>query len=86
MVVLSFWDPRNQRPTVDFFADYPMDFDLLFRNSLLMPLAGTRVRVASREHLIAIKRAAGRAKDLEDARRLGELDERHGAPPPVEPP
>lgn len=70
MVVLSFWDPENRRPTVDLFADYPLDFALLFRDAVLMPLNGTVVRVASVEHLISIKQATGRPKDLEDAARL----------------
>jgi hypothetical protein len=73
MVVLSFWDPQNRRPTVDLFAEYPMDFNDLFNDSLLMPLAGTTVRVASVEHLVAIKRAAGRPKDLDDVERLRKL-------------
>jgi len=76
MVVLSFWDPRNRRPTVDLFANYPMEFELLFRDSLLLPLATTTVRVASLDHLISIKRAAGRPKDLDDADRLAELRDR----------
>lgn len=76
MVVMSFWDPDNRRPTVDLFADYPMDFELLFRDSLLMTLTSTPVRVASLEHLIAIKLAAGRTKDLDDASRLIALRDR----------
>jgi hypothetical protein len=50
-----------------------MDFELLFKDSQLLSLATTTVRVASLEHLIAIKRAAGRPKDLDDADRLAEL-------------
>ena len=73
MVVLSFWDPENRRPTVDLFADYPMDFEVLYKDSKLLPLGATAVRVASIDHLIAIKRAAGRPKDLDDANRLAEL-------------
>jgi predicted nucleotidyltransferase len=76
MLVLSFWDPQNRRPTVDLFAAYPMDFEVLFKESLLLPLSGTTVRIASVEHLIAIKRAAGRTKDLDDANRLSELRNR----------
>jgi hypothetical protein len=73
MLVLSFWDPQNRRPTVDLFADYPMDFEVLYENSLLLTLATTPVRVASVAHLIAIKQAAGRPKDLDDVSRLAEL-------------
>jgi predicted nucleotidyltransferase len=76
MLVLSFWDPQNQRPTVDLFAAYPMDFEVLYKDSLLLPLSATTVRIASIEHLIAIKRAAGRTKDLDDANRLSELREK----------
>jgi hypothetical protein len=73
MLVFSFWDPENRRPTVDLFANNPMDFELLYRDSVELSLAPTTVRVASIAHLIAIKRAAGRAKDLEDAARLEQL-------------
>jgi predicted nucleotidyltransferase len=61
---------------VDLFADYPMNFDALLADSQLMALAGTTVRVASIAHLIAIKRAAGRRRDLEDVERLTALIER----------
>jgi hypothetical protein len=70
MLVLSFWDPENRRPTVDLFVDYPMDFVLLFASSSLIPLTDAKIRVASVDHLVDIKQAAGRPKDLEDVRRL----------------
>lgn len=73
MLVLSFWDPEHRRPTVDLFAEYPLDFEALYRDSSLLPLSGAEVRVASIGHLIEIKLAAGRPKDLEDAARLAEL-------------
>jgi predicted nucleotidyltransferase len=73
MLVFSFWDPENRRPTVDLFADYPMDFELLYRDAVALPLAGVSVRVASLPHLIEIKKAAGRPKDIDDARRLAEI-------------
>jgi hypothetical protein len=76
MLVMSFWDPENRRPTVDLFANNPMDFELLYRDSVAMSLAPTTVRVASIAHLIAIKRAAGRPKDLDDAARLEQLGAR----------
>lgn len=73
MLVFSFWDPENRRPTVDLFADYPMDFELLYGDAVTVPLAGISVRVASLPHLIDIKKAAGRPKDIDDARRLAEI-------------
>ncbi len=73
MLVLSFWDPDNRRPTVDLFAEYPMDFATLFAGSSLLSLTDTAVRIASLDHLIGIKQAAGRPRDLEDVQRLLEL-------------
>jgi hypothetical protein len=73
MVVVSFWDPQNRYPTVDVFADYPMEFESMYESSVVMSLSGADVRVASIEHLIKIKRAAGRPKDLEDVARLALL-------------
>jgi hypothetical protein len=73
LVVLSFWDPQNRSPTVDVFADYPMDFETMFAKAVIVPLSGTQVRIASVEDLVAIKRAAGRPRDLEDAARLVQL-------------
>jgi hypothetical protein len=78
MVDLSFWDPQNRYPTVDVFADDPMDFEKLITAPVLMPLSGTHVRVASVQHLIDIKRAAGRPRDLEDAARLAQVREGRG--------
>ena len=73
LVVLSFWDPQNRCPTVDLFAEYPMDFETLFAQSVTVPLSGTDVRIASVAHLVDIKRAAGRPRDLEDVVRLNQL-------------
>jgi hypothetical protein len=73
LVVLSFWDPQHRCPTVDLFADYPMDFETMYVNAALVPLSAVRVRVASIAHLVAIKRAAGRPRDLEDVARLTQL-------------
>jgi hypothetical protein len=55
-----------------------MDFEKLFSAAVLMPLSGTNVRVASIQHLIDIKRAAGRPRDLEDAARLAQVHEGKG--------
>jgi hypothetical protein len=50
-----------------------MDFELLYRDAASLVVGQTSVRVASVQHLIAIKQAAGRPKDLDDAARLAEL-------------
>lgn len=49
MLVFSFWDPENRRPTVDLCAEYLMDFELLYSDAVALPWAGVSVRVASVE-------------------------------------
>ncbi len=76
MRVLSFWDPAGGAPVVDLFAEYPVDFEGLWSRSEAVDLGGVTCPLASREDLIAIKEAAGRAGDRADAERLRDLHER----------
>lgn len=73
LVVLSFWDPENRRPTVDLFTEAPLDFPDLWAAAETMTISGCRIRVASMPHLIEIKRRAGRPRDVEDVARLEQL-------------
>lgn len=66
MVVFSFWDSRNQMPTVDILLDPAITFDALWRDAIPMSLQGTTVPVASIPHLIELKRRSGRPQDLAD--------------------
>lgn len=54
------------RLTVDLFVRYPTDFDILWTNAVRVVLPRAEIRVASLEHLIAMKREAGRPQDLID--------------------
>jgi hypothetical protein len=51
---------------VDFLAEPAgvSTFEVLFRNAMVLEIDGMEVRVASIEDLLAMKRAAGRPKDL----------------------
>lgn len=51
------------------------DYELLMRNSDEVDVAGLKVRVASLEDLIAMKRAAGRNKDRIEVENLSALRE-----------
>lgn len=73
LLVLSFWDPENRRPTVDVFTEAPLDFLQLWTSAVVMNISGHQIRVASLPHLIEIKRRAGRPRDIEDADRLEQL-------------
>jgi len=70
MQVFSFWDSTNARPTVDIMLESAVPFEDLWAAASLMNIGGLEVRVASIEHLIRMKTAAGRAQDLTDIERL----------------
>ncbi len=69
---ISFWDPSGDRPDVDLFVEYPLDFDALLSSAEEVALQRTHCRIASTEHLVQMKRAVGRDKDLQDIEALNE--------------
>lgn len=75
MKVFSFWDSTAARPTVDVLLECPIPFAELWRDSIGVPIGDLQVRIASREHLIRMKAASGRARDMEDIARLRDLGE-----------
>jgi hypothetical protein len=70
MRVLSLWDPHHPMREVDLFVENPIDFDLLYDRSQLVPLTTTSVRIASIEDLIQLKRLANRPEDQRDIEAL----------------
>jgi len=66
MRVFSMWDPRRPLLEVDVFVDPPLPFEEVWSRAQTMEVAGATVRVASIGDLIALKRVAGRPKDLDD--------------------
>jgi hypothetical protein len=77
LVVFSVVHPSDPFSLIDFFVEEPMPFDTLFAGSTLMSLGTYQIRVVSLEHLIALKKAAGRPKDLDDVEVLEELKSAH---------
>lgn len=73
MKVFSFWDSTNTRPTVDVMIDPPIAFDELWRDAQVVQVGSHEVRIASIGHLILMKEASGRDRDLEDIERLRRL-------------
>jgi len=73
MIVLSMIDPHDPLRHVDLFVEYPMPFEDLWAASDVLDLDGVATRTASIAHLIELKRAAARPKDLEDVDALREL-------------
>ena len=70
MQVFSFWDSTNTRPTVDVMLAPAVPFEDLWGSASVMNIGGHEIRVASIEHLIRMKAAAGRTQDLADIERL----------------
>ena len=70
MKVFSFWDTTNTRPTVDVMLAPVVSFDELWADAALTSIGGIEVRIASVQHLIRMKEAAGRPQDLADLERL----------------
>jgi hypothetical protein len=73
MTVFSLWQPDHPGFAVDLFVREPFDFDAVYRRALRVPLQGVQVTVVSRNDLLDMKRATGRARDLEDIEALSEL-------------
>jgi hypothetical protein len=68
MVFQMFSD--TSRVTVDIFAQYPVAFDALYAESTAVSLPGAQIRIASIQHLMQMKRDAGRPQDLLDIEKL----------------
>lgn len=75
MQVFSLWDPKGELPVLDVFVNYPLDFSKLLDESVEVDIGGLKTRIASVEHLMAMKSGTGREKDERD---ITELRKKHG--------
>lgn len=75
LMVFSFYDPDDPVRVLDVFAQDPMPFAELAEGADDIVLDRARVPVASVRDLIAMKRTAGRPKDLEDIAALERMME-----------
>lgn len=73
MLVFQLWDPANPLRSLDVFVKEPIAFDALLRDAPSRDINGIHVRVASIEHLIEMKQAAGRPRDLDDIAKLRQI-------------
>ena len=64
--VFSLWHPELPGFEVDLFVEEPFDFDQAWNRRVEVQLVGTTAMVVGLEDLLVLKRAAGRARDLED--------------------
>jgi hypothetical protein len=81
LTVFSLISPDHPTTTVDLFVEAPLPFDQAYasavRQEVVPQVSGTFI---SYDDLLALKKQAGRPKDLEDIKRLQEIRE----PPPNE--
>lgn len=78
MQVLNFWSDQHRETPLDIFVTEPFDFGHEYEIAGEREVApGLVVRIVSLETLFAMKRAAGRSKDLAD---IDELSLLHGFP------
>ena len=81
MLVFPLSDPANPLRSVNVFIDEPIAFDSLLRDAVRKDLDGISVPIASIDHLIDMKRRAGRARDLDDIDKLKQIrDSERGTP------
>lgn len=73
MTVLSLHHPDDARLVVDLFVEPPADFEALWSAANEMPLETTTVKVVSLNDLIAMKRKAGRPRDMLDVEELEQI-------------
>jgi hypothetical protein len=79
MVVFRMLSSIHRDTPVDLFLSEPCEFDAEYDRALMAPLSpGVVLPCAALDTLIAMKRSAARAKDLEDVRQLELL--RQGPP------
>jgi hypothetical protein len=73
LVAFTLHDVDDPLREVDLLATLPIPFAELREGSDLLDVDGVRVRVASIEHLIRMKRSSGRPQDLADVDALSKL-------------
>lgn len=73
LIVFTLVDPKDPGFCLDLFVREPMPFAELWRHSEVVSVAGSSWRIAGVEHLMAMKRAAGRDQDLRDIAELEAL-------------
>ncbi len=73
LTVFTLWSPDHPATEVDLFVQEPFPFEEAWARATLADLGDVQVPVASIADLVALKRAVGRPKDLDDIRVLEAL-------------
>ncbi len=76
MIVFSFQNRQPPFRLIDMFVDEPLRFSDVDRKALRVRYGRVNIPIMAIEHLIELKNAAGRGKDLEDIVQLRAIQER----------
>ena len=68
--VFSLWHPDRPGCEIDLFVTEPFDFSTVYARRIDVRIERARAPVIALDDLIALKRAAGRNRDLEDVQAL----------------
>jgi hypothetical protein len=75
MIALRLWSDAHRRTPIDVFVYEPFDFNVEFASVQRLSIAnGLTAPVVSYATLLAMKKSAGRGKDLLDIQALSKLD------------
>jgi hypothetical protein len=66
LTVFSLWSQRFPATEIDLFVEEPFSFEEAYLRGVHVSLGRTEVVVAAIDDLVALKRRAGRPRDLED--------------------
>lgn len=75
LTVFSLYSPDHAATEIDLFVEPPLDFARAYAAASWVDVAdGLSASFISREDLITLKKLAGRPQDVDDVRRLEELE------------
>lgn len=66
MIVFSLWNKHIPYRVIDIFVKDPIDFKELYRDKSNISAGGFKIPVVSIDHLIKLKKMAGRKQDISD--------------------
>lgn len=74
MIVFQLWKPKAPQLRLDVFTTEPFDFEDAWNRRVEAKISGETVPIVPLAELLAMKREAGRPKDLEDIRVLEAIE------------
>jgi predicted nucleotidyltransferase len=73
MIVFSFWRPDRPHEVVDVFVKEPIPFKKLWSKREQVSIENIKIPVISIDHLVQLKKQAGRLQDISDIEALKKL-------------